>query len=186
MKLADSVAAASHHSGMRTRSRCESQRWRARASSVGAMRPTRRTTLFSSRSWCTCSTETAADDGCALATVGLGKFGTGFGGALTPSPLPTCNGRQNPKDPKSLLVFPQRASSRWARRQLLPQLVVRQRVCASWPPLDLIPRVLMSTDVESCDLQRCPLSCRGFESGLSVIAPATNPTSWLLLCFAGR
>ena len=35
---------------------------------------------------------TAADDGCALATIGLGKFGTGFGGALTPSPLPTCNG----------------------------------------------------------------------------------------------
>ena len=35
---------------------------------------------------------TAADDHCALATVGSGKFGTGFGGVLTPSPLPTCSG----------------------------------------------------------------------------------------------
>ena len=35
---------------------------------------------------------TAADDHCALATVGSGKLGTGFGGVLTPSPLPTCSG----------------------------------------------------------------------------------------------
>ena len=34
---------------------------------------------------------TAADDHCALATVGSGKFGTGFGVVLTPS-LPTCSG----------------------------------------------------------------------------------------------
>ena len=35
---------------------------------------------------------TEADNGCALATVGLGRFGTGFEGALTPSPLLACNG----------------------------------------------------------------------------------------------
>ena len=29
---------------------------------------------------------------CALATVGLGKFGTGFEGALTSPPLPACSG----------------------------------------------------------------------------------------------
>ena len=34
----------------------------------------------------------AAYDECAFATRGFGRFVTGFGGALTPSPLPTSNG----------------------------------------------------------------------------------------------
>ena len=42
---------------------------------------------------------TAADDECALATVGSGKCGTELGGALTLSPLPTCNGRQRLQEP---------------------------------------------------------------------------------------
>ena len=105
---------------------------------------------------------TAADDGCALATVGLGRIGAGFEGALTPSPLPTCNGT------------PEIASTTITSLSL--HSVPRHGGCLascrfSWPwgqqgcaphghHRNLTPRVLMPADDESCELQRCPLSCQ--------------------------
>ena len=95
-----------------------------------------------------------ADDGCALATVGLGRFGTGFEDALTPSPLPACSGAPE------LTVTTTTSLCSAACLVTVGASVVRQQVCPSWPPPDLNPRVLTPADVESCEPQRCPLSCQ--------------------------
>ena len=119
---------------------------------------------------------TAAENDCALATIGFSKLGPGFRGALSPSPCPLAMRRQRLQEPRPLLFVPRRASSRWVRRQLPRQLAVWPRVCPACPPLNLTPRVLTTANVESCELQRRSLSCQRGVHCLSVIVPTTNHT----------
>ena len=62
----------------------------ARATSIGTSPPGPELSTLSPPGWGLLST--AADDGCALAAVGLGRFETGLEGALTSSPLAACSG----------------------------------------------------------------------------------------------
>ena len=78
-------------------------------------------------------------------------------GALTFSSLPTCIGALELEG--TTVTSPLHSVPRHIG------CVVRQR---------LLPRVLSTTDVESCEPQRSPLGCRGGERCLLVVAPTTD------------
>ena len=92
---------------------------------------------------------TADSDDRALATTGFGKCRTGFGGALTPSPLPTGNGAP---DIARCTITSLRSTACPVMVGASPaaaQLSVRPRVCSAWLPPNLTLRVLLTADVES-------------------------------------
>ena len=122
------------------------------ATSRGTSPPRPELSTLSPLGWWLLST--AADDGCALATVGLRKFGTGLEGALAPSPLPAYNGA--PELAGTTII----SLCSTACLVTVGESPAAASAGRPWPPPDLNPRVLTPGDTESCEPQRCPLSCQ--------------------------
>ena len=103
---------------------------------------------------------TEAVDGCALATVGLGKFRTGLESALLPSPLPACSGAPE---------LAGTTTTSLCSTACLVTVGASSAAASAGRPATGVPlmatirfesSVLTSADIESCEPQRCPLSCQ--------------------------
>ena len=120
----------------------------------------------------------AADDDCALATTGSSMLLSTYGGAVALSPLPTFIGASELAGTSLTYLL---STGCLVTVGVSPAAASTGRlatiVCPSWPPLNLLPRVLSTADVESHESQRCQLSCRGGERCWSVIAPTTDHIS---------
>ena len=100
----------------------------------------------------------ATGDASVLSTIGLGRLGNGFEEALTPSPLPPCNGAP---ELAGTTITSFRSSACLVTVGASPAPTSAGRPASgvpSWPPPDLPPRVQTLVVVESCEPQRYPTS----------------------------
>ena len=133
--------------------------------STGATSPGPKLTFLSPLG---CWPAPAADD-CALATTGSGVLLSRCGGALT---LPTCIGAPEFAETTMTSLLTTARLVTVGASQAAASAGRPATGVPSWP-LNLLPHVLPTANVESCEPQRCPMSYRGGDACLQSPQPQT-------------